>query len=40
VASDETQNIPDASADEENGASLERVQVLPLVALRDTVIFP
>jgi ATP-dependent Lon protease len=40
VASDETQNIPDASAEEENGASLERVQVLPLVALRDTVIFP
>ncbi len=40
MASDETQNIPDAAADEENGASLERVQVLPLVALRDTVIFP
>ena len=32
--------FPDAAADEENGASLERVQVLPLVALRDTVIFP
>ncbi|HYI67538.1 MAG TPA: endopeptidase La [Candidatus Limnocylindrales bacterium] len=40
MATDETKNIPDASADEENGASLERVQVLPLVALRDTVIFP
>jgi ATP-dependent Lon protease len=42
VATDETQNIPDKATetDEENGASLERVQVLPLVALRDTVIFP
>ncbi len=40
MATDETQNIPDPSADEENGADLERVQVLPLVALRDTVIFP
>jgi ATP-dependent Lon protease len=40
VATDETKNIPEKAADEENGASLERVQVLPLVALRDTVIFP
>ena len=40
MATDETKNIPDAQPDEENGASLERVQVLPLVALRDTVIFP
>ena len=40
MASDETQNIPEAAADEENGANFERVQVLPLVALRDTVIFP
>ena len=40
MATDETKNIPDATADEENGADLERVQVLPLVALRDTVIFP
>jgi len=40
VATDETQDIPEAAADEENGADLERVQVLPLVALRDTVIFP
>ncbi|MGH2380186.1 MAG: endopeptidase La, partial [Candidatus Limnocylindria bacterium] len=40
MATDETQNIPDEAKDEENGASLERVQVLPLVALRDTVIFP
>jgi len=40
VATDETQNTPDQTTDEENGADLERVQVLPLVALRDTVIFP
>ena len=40
MATEETQNIPEAQADEENGANLERVQVLPLVALRDTVIFP
>ncbi len=40
MATDETQDIPEAAADEENGADLERVQVLPLVALRDTVIFP
>ncbi|MFN2417515.1 MAG: LON peptidase substrate-binding domain-containing protein, partial [Candidatus Limnocylindria bacterium] len=39
MATDETQN-PDHTTDEENGADLERVQVLPLVALRDTVIFP
>ena len=39
---DQTQDIPeiDATDDEENGAPLERVQVVPLVALRDTVIFP
>jgi ATP-dependent Lon protease len=38
---DQNQNIPtnDEPA-EENGAEIERVQVLPLVALRDTVIFP
>ncbi|MGI8998281.1 MAG: LON peptidase substrate-binding domain-containing protein, partial [Candidatus Limnocylindria bacterium] len=40
MATDETQNIPDPATDEENGADAERVQVLPLVALRDTVIFP
>ena len=40
MATEETQNIPEKAADEENGASLDRVQVLPLVALRDTVIFP
>ena len=40
MATDETQNTPDQTTDEENGADLERVQVLPLVALRDTVIFP
>ncbi len=40
MATDETQDIPEAAASEENGADLERVQVLPLVALRDTVIFP
>ncbi|MBA2632195.1 MAG: endopeptidase La, partial [Chloroflexi bacterium] len=41
VATDETRDLPDvADGDDENGASLERLQVLPLVALRDTVIFP
>ncbi|MEO6578772.1 MAG: LON peptidase substrate-binding domain-containing protein, partial [Candidatus Limnocylindria bacterium] len=40
MATEETQDIPEASANEENGTDLERVQVLPLVALRDTVIFP
>ena len=39
---DQTQDIPEIEAtdEEENGAPLDRVQVLPLVALRDTVIFP
>jgi ATP-dependent Lon protease len=39
---DQTQDIPeiDATDDEENGAPLDHVQVVPLVALRDTVIFP
>jgi ATP-dependent Lon protease len=36
VTTDQTQPTPP----EEDGAELERVQVLPLVALRDTVIFP
>ncbi|MGI8659284.1 MAG: endopeptidase La [Candidatus Limnocylindria bacterium] len=40
MATEETLGIPEASANEENGTDLERVQVLPLVALRDTVIFP
>ena len=41
MATDETRDLPDvADGDDENGASLERLQVLPLVALRDTVIFP
>ncbi|MGQ0608322.1 MAG: endopeptidase La [Chloroflexota bacterium] len=40
MATDETQNIPDETKEDETGASLERVQLLPLVALRDTVIFP
>ena len=45
MATDETQDLPDVapedgSGDEENGAGLDRLQVLPLVALRDTVIFP
>ena len=45
VATDETQDLPDVApedgtGDEENGAGLDRLQVLPLVALRDTVIFP
>jgi len=35
---DKTKDIPETQ--DENGADLERVQVLPLVALRDTVIFP
>ncbi len=41
---DTTPEIPETSetepAEDENGADLENVQVLPLVALRDTVIFP
>jgi ATP-dependent Lon protease len=45
VATDETRDLPDVApedgtGDEENGAGLDRLQVLPLVALRDTVIFP
>ncbi len=41
MATDETRDLPDvAEGDDENGASLDRLQVLPLVALRDTVIFP
>jgi ATP-dependent Lon protease len=42
VATDDTnQEIPEIEAtDGEDGAALEHVQVLPLVALRDTVIFP
>ncbi len=35
------QDIPEIEATEqENGADMDRLQVLPLVALRDTVIFP
>ena len=42
MATDDTnQEIPEIEAtDGEDGAALEHVQVLPLVALRDTVIFP
>ena len=45
MATDETRDLPDVApedgtGDEENGAGLDRLQVLPLVALRDTVIFP
>src|SRR5688500_17152947 len=45
VATDETRDLPDVApedgtGDDENGANLDRLQVLPLVALRDTVIFP
>jgi ATP-dependent Lon protease len=43
VATDrnENQDIPEIEAtEEENGAEMDRLQVLPLVALRDTVIFP
>jgi ATP-dependent Lon protease len=41
VATDETRDNPEvAPGDDENGTNLERLQVLPLVALRDTVIFP
>ena len=37
----ENKQIPEIDATEEtDGASVDRVQVLPLVALRDTVIFP
>ncbi len=37
----ENQDIPEIEAtDEENGTEMDRLQVLPLVALRDTVIFP
>ena len=39
---DQTPDIPEieASESDEQAVSLDRVQVLPLVALRDTVIFP
>jgi ATP-dependent Lon protease len=37
---DESRDIPEIEATEEDGAQVDRVQVLPLVALRDTVIFP
>jgi ATP-dependent Lon protease len=45
VATDDTRNNPevartDDQGDDENGTNLDRLQVLPLVALRDTVIFP
>jgi ATP-dependent Lon protease len=41
VATDETRDTPDvAPGDDENGTNLDKLQVLPLVALRDTVIFP
>ena len=45
MATDETRDLPDVApedgtGDDENGASVDKVQVLPLVALRDTVIFP
>ena len=37
----ENNDIPEIEATEDNdGAPIDRVQVLPLVALRDTVIFP
>jgi ATP-dependent Lon protease len=37
---DKTKDTPNTDPAEENGTELERLQVLPLVALRDTVIFP
>ena len=42
MATDETRDTPDVASggDDENGATMDRLQVLPLVALRDTVIFP
>jgi ATP-dependent Lon protease len=36
----ETPDIPEIDATDEDAAPVDRVQVLPLVALRDTVIFP
>ncbi len=41
MATDEpTKDIPEIDATEERDADVEHLQVLPLVALRDTVIFP
>ena len=40
MATDDQNQVPDNDPADENGAELERLQVLPLVALRDTVIFP
>jgi len=40
TTNDSNQDIPEIDATDESAASLDRVQVLPLVALRDTVIFP
>jgi ATP-dependent Lon protease len=46
ATNDKNKDIPEVEATqeveaaEENGAELDRLQVLPLVALRDTVIFP
>ncbi len=37
---DRTKDIPETKATEDDGADQEHIQVLPLVALRDTVIFP
>jgi len=40
VAENQNPTPPENEPAEENGAELQRLQVLPLVALRDTVIFP
>ncbi|HSK93350.1 MAG TPA: endopeptidase La [Candidatus Angelobacter sp.] len=40
MATDDQTPNPNPEPAEENGTELERLQVLPLVALRDTVIFP
>ncbi|MGH2446750.1 MAG: endopeptidase La [Candidatus Limnocylindria bacterium] len=39
MATEETRDIPEIEP-EQNGQEMDRLQVLPLVALRDTVIFP
>jgi len=40
VATEETPDIPTPASDEDDDQELDKLQVLPLVALRDTVIFP
>ncbi len=40
MATEETPDIPTPASDEDDEQELDKLQVLPLVALRDTVIFP